>query len=100
MNKTQIVAAFAEKAGITKVDASKYFNALMGVMADNIVDGDGEIAIPDFGRFSVKHVAERQGVNPATGAKITIAARDKVYSRLLTAFHTSLASIAMSSKDS
>ena len=41
MNKTQIVAAFAEKAGITKVD-------------------------------------ERQGVNPATGAKITIAARDKV----------------------
>lgn len=53
------VAAFAEKAGI-------------------IVDGDGEIAIPDFGRFSVKHVAERQGVNPATGAKITIAARDKV----------------------
>ena len=73
MNKTQIVAAFAEKAGITKVDASKYFNALMGVMADNIVDGDGEIAIPDFGRFSVKH-----GVNPATGAKITIAARDKV----------------------
>ena len=67
MNKTQIVAAFAEKAGITKTDASKFFNALMG-----------EISIPDFGRFSIKHVAERQGVNPATGEKITIAARDKV----------------------
>lgn len=40
MNKTQIVAAFAEKAGITKTDASKFFNALMGVMADNIVEGD------------------------------------------------------------
>lgn len=38
MNKTQIVAAFAEKAGITKTDASKFFNALMGVMADNIVE--------------------------------------------------------------
>ena len=74
MNKTQIVAAFAEKAGITKTEASKFFNALMGVMADNIV----EISIPDFGRFSIKHVAERQGVNPATGEKITIAARDKV----------------------
>ena len=71
MNKTQIVAAFAEKAGITKTDASKFFNALMGVMADNIVEGDGEISIPDFGRFSIKHVAERQGVNPATGEKIT-----------------------------
>lgn len=78
MNKTQIVAAFAEKAGIIKTDASKFFNALMGVMADNIVEGDGEISIPDFGRFSIKHVAERQGVNPATGEKITIAARDKV----------------------
>lgn len=75
MNKIQIVAAFAEKAGITKTDASKFFNALM---ADNIVEGDGEISIPDFGRFSIKHVAERQGVNPATGEKITIAARDKV----------------------
>ena len=78
MNKTQNVTAFAEKAGITKTDASKFFNALMGVMADNIVEGDGEISIPDFGRFSIKHVAERQGVNPATGEKITIAARDKV----------------------
>jgi len=78
MNKTQIVTAFAEKAGITKADATKYFHTLMGVMADNIVDGDGEIAIPDFGKFSIKHVAERQGVNPATGEKITIAARDKV----------------------
>lgn len=75
MNKTQIVSAFAEKAGITNKDASMYFNALM---ADNIVEGDGEISIPDFGRFSIKHVAERQGVNPATGEKITIAARDKV----------------------
>ena len=71
MNKTQIVSAFAEKAGITNKDASMYFNSLMGVLADNI-------AIPDFGRFSIKHVAERQGVNPATGEKITIAARDKV----------------------
>lgn len=78
MNKTQIVSAFAEKAGITNKDASMYFNALMGVLADNIVEGDGVISIPDFGRFSIKHVAERQGVNPATGEKITIAARDKV----------------------
>lgn len=39
MNKTQIVAAFAEKAGITKIDASKFFNALMGVMADNTMNG-------------------------------------------------------------
>ncbi len=78
MNKTQIVTALAEKAGISKSDASKYFHTIMGVIADNMVEGDGEVSIPDFGRFYVKHVAERQGVNPATGEKITIEARDKV----------------------
>ena len=78
MNKTKIIAAFAEKAGITKTDAARYFNTMIGLMADNMVEGDGEIAIPDFGRFSIKHVAERQGINPATKEKITIAARDKI----------------------
>lgn len=29
------------------------------MIADNIVEGDGLVAIPDFGRFSIKHVAER-----------------------------------------
>lgn len=51
MYKTQIVSAFAEKAGITIKDASMYFNALMGVLADNIVEGDGVISIPDFWAF-------------------------------------------------
>lgn len=41
INKAQIVSAFAEKAGITIKDASMYFNALMGVLADNIVEGGG-----------------------------------------------------------
>lgn len=78
MNKTQIVSALAEKAGISKVDAANYVNTIFGVIADNIVEGDGLVAIPDFGRFYIKHVAERQGVNPSTGEKITIEARDKV----------------------
>ena len=78
MNKTQIVSALAEKAGISKVDAANYVNTIFGVIADNIVEGDGLVAIPDFGRFSIKHVAERQGVNPSTGEKIAIEARDKV----------------------
>ena len=71
MTQTHIVRGFLDVTG-------DWNYALMGVMADNIVEGDGEISIPDFGRFSIKHVAERQGVNPATGEKITIAARDKV----------------------
>lgn len=39
MNKTQIVSAQAEKAGISKVDAANYVNTIFGVIADNIVEG-------------------------------------------------------------
>ena len=39
MNKTQIVSALAEKAGISKVDAANYVNTIFGVIADNIVEG-------------------------------------------------------------
>ncbi len=78
MNKKQIITALAEKADITKTDAAKYFNAVMGIIADEMIEGEGEVAIPDFGRFYVKHMPERTGVNPSTGKKITIEAHDKV----------------------
>lgn len=45
MNKTQIVSALAEKAGISKVDAANYANTIFGVIADNIVEGDSLVAI-------------------------------------------------------
>lgn len=45
MNKTQIVSALAEKVGISKVDAANYINTIFGVIADNIVEGDGLVAI-------------------------------------------------------
>lgn len=78
MNKTQLIDAFASKTSLSKTVAAKYVNTLLGVIADNLSDGDKEVAIPDFGRFVVKHVAERQGTNPSTGEKMTIEARDKV----------------------
>ncbi len=78
MNRTQLIEAVAMKAEISKIQATKYVNMVLGVIADNLCEGDHELAIPDFGRFSIKHMAERQGVNPATGEKITIEARDKV----------------------
>lgn len=78
MKRLDIVAEVAKRMEGTKADAEKYLNTVLGVIADNLTEGDGEVALPDFGRFYVKHVAERQGVNPATGEKITIEARDKV----------------------
>lgn len=78
MNKTQLIAALAAKMEITKADAAQCVNTMFGIMADCLSEGDREVAIPDFGRFFVRHKAERQGTNPATGEKITIEARDKV----------------------
>ena len=78
MNRTQLIAAVAERAELTKSDAAKYVNAMLGVIADNLTECDHELALPDFGRFSVKQVPERQGINPQTGEKITIEAREKV----------------------
>lgn len=78
MNRTELIAQVAERAEVTKADAAKYVNAVIGAIADNLTKGDKELALPDFGRFSVKQVPERQGINPQTKEKITIEAHEKI----------------------
>ena len=78
MNRTDLIARVAERTEGSKADAAKYGNAMLGVIADNLTEGDGELVLPDFGRFFVKKVAARQGVNPQTKEKITIEAHDKI----------------------
>lgn len=78
MNRTQLIERVAAKAEISKANAARYVNTVLGVIADNLCEGDGELAIPDFGRFAVKQVPQRQGTNPATGEKIIIEAHEKV----------------------
>lgn len=73
MNKTELIAAMAEKAEISKKDAEKVLVAFTNIVADVLVDG-GKVAITGFGNFEVVERAERQGRNPATGEAITIAA--------------------------
>lgn len=80
MNKTQLAALVAERAEISKAQASKMVDVVLGAIADSVCEenGDREVAIPDFGRFFIKQVPERQGINPATKEKITIEAHEKV----------------------
>lgn len=73
MNKTELVAAMAEKAEISKKDAENALTVFTNVVADALVDGD-KVAITGFGTFEVVERTERQGRNPATGEVITIAA--------------------------
>ncbi len=73
MNKTELIAAMAEKAEISKKDAEKALTAFTNVVADTLVDGD-KIAITGFGTFEVVKRAARTGRNPQTGETIEIAA--------------------------
>ena len=73
MNKTELVAAVAAKAEISKKDAEAAVAATFDAITAALADGD-KVALVGFGTFEVKKRAAREGINPLTGAKIKIAA--------------------------
>lgn len=73
MNKTELVAKVAEKAGLTKKDAEKSVNALLSSVQEALVKKD-KVQMIGFGTFEVKARAARAGRNPQTGAAIKIPA--------------------------
>ena len=73
MNKTELVANVAEKAGLTKKDAEKALGAVIESIEEALVEGD-KIQLIGFGTFEVKDRAARTGRNPQTGKEIKIAA--------------------------
>ncbi|MEG1573989.1 MAG: HU family DNA-binding protein [Bacteroidales bacterium] len=77
MNKSELINAIAEEAGLTKVDAKKALEAFLGAVSDSLTKGD-KIALVGFGTFSVNEKGERTGINPATKQKITIPAKKVV----------------------
>lgn len=73
MNKTEFIAAIAEEAGLSKTDAAKAVKAFTDVVVEEMKKGE-KIQLVGFGTFEVSNRPERQGINPATKEKITIAA--------------------------
>ena len=73
MNKTELVANVAEKAGLTKKDAEKALGAVIESIEEALVEGD-KIQLIGFGTFEVKDRAARTGRNPQTGKEINIPA--------------------------
>jgi DNA-binding protein HU-beta len=72
MNQTELISAVAERSGLSKADAGKALEAMVGVVTDTLKQGD-EVRIPGFGTFGVSERGERQGRNPQTGESITLA---------------------------
>ena len=73
MNKTELVAGVAEKAGLTKKDAEKAVGAIFESIQQALVEGD-KVQMIGFGTFEVKERSARTGRNPRTNETIQIPA--------------------------
>lgn len=76
MNKTDLVNAIAAQ-GLSKADSKKALDAVLDAISGALKDGD-KVAILGFGTFSINERPAREGINPATKEKITIAAKKVV----------------------
>ncbi len=74
MNKSELVAAIANKCGVTKKDTEDVINTFMDVVKDTLKAGE-KVQLIGFGTFECKEYAARKGRNPQTGEAIEIAAR-------------------------
>ena len=77
MNKNELVAAIAEKAGLTKVQAKAALDATVESVTKALAKGD-KVALIGFGTFAVVEKGERTGINPRTKEAIKIAAHKAV----------------------
>lgn len=73
MNKSELTEAVAKEAELTKADAGRALDALIGAISKTLKKGD-TVSLIGFGTFSVKKRAARTGRNPATGEAIKIKA--------------------------
>ena len=73
MNKTELIAAVAEKTGLSKKDSEKAVSAVFDSMTEAMVAGE-KVQLVGFGTFDVKERAARVGRNPKTKEEIQIPA--------------------------
>ena len=73
MNKTELIAAVAVRAEISKKDAEKAVKAFTDAVAEELAKG-GKVQLVGFGNFEVSERPAREGRNPRTGETMTIAA--------------------------
>ncbi len=73
MNKTELIAAVAEKASLSKKDAAAAIAAVVASVTEALAKGD-KVQLVGFGSFDVKARPARVGRNPRTGKEIKIPA--------------------------
>lgn len=73
MNKTDLINAVAEKAELSKKDATNAVDSVFDSISDALAEGE-KVQLIGFGNFEVRERAARKGRNPQTGEEIEIAA--------------------------
>ncbi len=74
MNKTELIEKIASGSNLSKADAKKALDATVEAIKAALIEGD-KVQLIGFGTFSVNERPAREGINPATKEKITIAAK-------------------------
>ena len=73
MNKTDLIAAAAEKSGVSKKDAERVVNALLDTVTASLVKGE-KVQLSGFGIFETKEREARIGRNPRTKEQVQVPA--------------------------
>ena len=73
MNKSELAARIADRVSLPRSEANRAINALFDAIGEALANGE-TVRVPGLGTFSVRSRAARQGRNPRTGERITIAA--------------------------
>ena len=74
MSKTELVDFIADKAGLTKADATRALDATLEGITEGLKN-EGKVALVGFGTFSAKERAAREGINPLTKEPLSIPAK-------------------------
>ena len=77
MNKGELINQIAERAGLSKAQATDALNAVLDTVGDELKAGN-KVSLVGFGAFSISRRDARTGRNPQTGATIQIAAKNVV----------------------
>ena len=77
MKKSEMIAALAEKTGVSKAEAEKLFNATFELVKEELGKGNS-VAVPGFGTFKVSERAARDGINRLTKEPLHIPAKKAV----------------------
>ncbi len=75
MNKAELVEKVAGEVGLTKKDVNNVVDAMTSAITDSLAGGE-KVTLVGFGTFQVQKRKARRGVNPQTGQKISIPAKD------------------------